>query len=437
MMPRGRDRLTRLAYGQRIHRGTVRMRLTLLYGGLFLACGAALLAITYVLVAHATIRPSRVRTAVRRGLAVPGISLRPSPWMRSANGIAVISSVVQGQRIADLHQLVTWSGIALAIMATVAAGLGWIVAGRVLRPLRAITATACQISASNLHRRLALDGPQDELKDLGDTIDALLTRLDGAFQAQRAFVANASHELRTPLAVSRAMLSFALVDPELTLDSLKATCADVLDASADQEHLIEALLTLARSQQDLDHHETFDLAKIARDIIQTRQPYAADQQVTIDAALSPAAVSGDSRLARTLLTNLLENALRYNIPHGRVNITVNTDGQRTVLTINNTGPQVPADQIDRLLQPFRRLTPDRSNQHDGHGLGLSIIAAIATAHDATLNVRPRPDGGLRIIIEFPAVRHDHEKAPAPDDGPTGRTVTSMAMSRGLRAGGFR
>jgi signal transduction histidine kinase len=396
--------------------------LTVLYGGLFLACGAALLAITYVLVAQATVRAGYVHSVVRGG----GVGVRPLHGHRYSFGEAVLASVVRGQRISDLHQLVIWSGIALAI---IAAGLGWIVAGRVLRPLRTITTTAREISAKNLHRRLALEGPGDELKDLGDTIDALLARLDGSFQAQRAFVANASHELRTPLALSRAMLSFALTDPELTLDSLKATCEDVLGAGTDHEQLIEALLTLAKSQQDLEHHETFDLAEIARDVIQTHQHHATDQQITIDVALSPAPVSGDPRLARTLLTNLLENALRYNVPHGRVNITLNALGQRTTLTINNTGPPVPADQIDRLLQPFRRLTPDRGNNNDGHGLGLSIVAAIATAHDATLNIRPRPHGGLHITIEFPTVSTDHENTPPGSEPAPARTTTKPATAQ--------
>jgi signal transduction histidine kinase len=330
------------------------------------------------------------------------------------------------QHSSELHQLLLNSGIALAGMALVSILLGWIVAGRVLRPLQTITTTAREISANNLHQRLALDGPDDELKDLGDTIDALLARLDGSFRAQRAFVANASHELRTPLTLSRAMLQFALTDPELTLDSLKATCAEVLDAGTDQEQLIDALLTLARSQQGLEHHETFDLAPIAHEVIQTHQPHATGQQVTIDAALSPAPVSGDPRLARTLLTNLLENALSYNLPHGRVNITLSKRGQHTTLTIDNSGPEIPADQIDRLLQPFRRLTPDRSSNTDGHGLGLSIVTAIATAHDATLNIQPRPDGGLHITIEFPAVSTEHGNASPASEPTPARTTTTPA-----------
>jgi len=409
------DRLTRLAHHRDPHRRTLRMRLTFLYGGLFLACGAALLAITYVLLAHTAWRPGSVRTLVRRAGA--GAGFQPGHHV-SSTGIAVLTSVAHGVRISDLHHLMIWSGVALAGMSIASILLGWIVAGRVLAPLRTITTTTREISAKNLHRRLALEGPNDELKDLGDTIDALLARLDSSFQAQRAFVANASHELRTPLALSRAMLQFALADPDLTFDQLKATCADVLDAATDHEQLIEALLALAESQQDLEHHETFDLAEIAHDVIQTYQHRATDQRITVDAALSRAPISGDPRLARTLLTNVLENAVRYNVPHGRVNITLNARAQRPTLTVANTGPHVPADTVDRLLQPFRRLTPDRSNNGDGHGLGLSIVAAIATAHSATLNIEPRRAGGLHITIQFPTISTDHENTPAaPEPSP--------------------
>jgi signal transduction histidine kinase len=412
------DRITRLADRSGLRRRTVRMRLTVLYGGLFLVCGAALLAITYVLVAHATVRTGYVRTVVRGG---GGSHLKPAHGHRYAFGESVVASAVRGQRISDLHQLVIWSGIALAIMAIIASALGWIVAGHVLAPLRTITTTTREISAKNLHRRLGLEGPGDELKDLGDTIDALLARLDGSFQAQRAFVANASHELRTPLALSRAMLSFALTDPELTLDSLKAAVQEALDAGTDQEQLIDALLTLAQSQQNIEHHQTFDLAEITRDAITSHRHRAVERQVTVDASVAAASVSGDPRLARTLLSNLLENALHYNVPNGRVNLTLQTSGETVTLTIINTGPHVPADQIDRLLQPFRRLAPDRGND-DGHGLGLSIVAAIAAAHDATLDIKPRPEGGLHITIEFPAVpTTDEIPPPAPEPAPTSTT----------------
>jgi signal transduction histidine kinase len=411
------------------------MRLTLLYGGLFLLSGAALLAITYLLVVnatsgfifstqfdhghgHATIASGNTNhhpSVVARENRAPARTGQPAAPHPTSAGHGLSVSELQAesdrQHARELHQLLLNSAIALAGMTLISILLGWIVAGRVLRPLRTITTTTREISAKNLHQRLALNGPEDELKDLADTIDALLARLDGSFQAQRAFVANASHELRTPLALSRAMLSFALTDPELTLDSLKATCDDVLEAGTDHERLIDSLLTLADSQQDLEHHEIFDLAPIAQNVIETSQRHATPGGPTIDAAFSPAPVAGDPRLARTLLANLVENALRYNVPNGRVNITLSTGGQHTTLTVDNTGPQVPPDEIDRLLQPFRRLAPDRGNNNDGHGLGLSIVAAIATAHDATLTIQPRPDGGLHITIEFPAVSTDHKNAP--------------------------
>ena len=376
------------------------MRLTLLYGGLFLACGAGLLAITYGLVAHAPVRPGYVHTVGGVRLRVAHGHRPPPTSLRSAAGEAVLTSVVRGQRISDLHQLVIWSGIALAIMAVISAGLGWIVAGRALRPLRTITTTTREISATNLHRRLGLQGPHDEVKDLGDTIDALLARLEDSFGAQRAFVANASHELRTPLTLSRAMLQFALADPALTLDSLKLACADVLDAGAEHEQLLDALLALAQSQQDIERLETFDLAPIVQDVIEARRPVAATHNVAVHASVQTATISGDPRLARQLAANLLDNALVHNRPGGEARVTIDDEPNRTTLTIQNTGPSVPPDQIERLLQPFRRLETDRTATNPGHGLGLSIVAAIAAAHHANLDIRPNDTGGLAVAVSF-------------------------------------
>lgn len=406
------ERLIRLASPGHLPRRTLRLRLTLLYGTLFLACAAALLAITYALVAHATVRPGYVRSVAVGGAGVrlPHGHRSFSGTLHSVAGEAILRNVVRGQRISDLHQLVIWSGIALAIMAIVAAGLGWIVAGRALRPLRTITATTREISATNLHRRLALQGPQDEVKDLGDTIDALLGRLEDSFQAQRAFVANASHELRTPLTLSRAMLQFALADPALSFDSLKTTCAEVLDAGAEHEQLLEALLTLAQSQQRIEQPQTFELAPMVEDVIQARRQNAAAHNVTVHTALHAAAVSGDSRLARQLVSNLLDNALRHNHPGGEARVAIDAHTRRTTLTVINTGPRVPPDQIERLLQPFRRLETDRTADSPGHGLGLSIVAAIAAAHRATLDVRPNPMGGLRVSVSFPPPQPSGEES---------------------------
>lgn len=394
--------LIRLAARDYLPRRTLRLRLTLLYGGLFLACGAALLAITYVLVAHATVKPGYARS-VARGFAAraPHRHGSFSTTPRSTVGQAVVSSVLRGQRILDLHQLVIWSAIALAGMAVASILLGWIVAGRALRPLRTITQTTREISATNLHQRLGLHGPDDELKDLGDTIDALLARLEDSFRAQRAFVANASHELRTPLALTRAMLQFALADPKLTFDELKTTCAEVLDAGAEHEQLIEALLMLARSQQGIEHREPFDLAPIVEEAIDPQRSQAAELAVTIHATLRPTPTSGNPRLVRRLVSNLLENALRYNVAHGHVRVLLEPSPRHATLTVANTGPHVPAGEIERLTQPFKRLTPDRTADAHGHGLGLSIVAAITAAHDASLDIQPNSDGGLLVVVTFP------------------------------------
>lgn len=332
--------------------------------------------------------------------------------LESSAGQEFLRLVETQQRVEELHQLEIESAIALGIMAILSGLLGWVAAGRVLRPLRTITATTRDISATSLDKRLALERPGDELKDLGDTIDALLARLEDSFTAQRAFVANASHELRTPLALSRAMLQFALADPQLTFTVLKATCQDVLDAGGDHEQLIEALLTLARSQQGVEHREPINLAEVVDEVVSARRPPGTDEGITIETALSPARVSGDPRLIRQLVHNLVENALRHNTTGGNVRVTVEAGLRHTLLTVDNTGPPVPADQIDRLLQPFQRLKPDRTDDTVGHGLGLSIVRAIATAHDATVQIRPNDGGGLHVSVAFPIFAAPEPRRPA-------------------------
>ncbi|HUA46637.1 MAG TPA: HAMP domain-containing sensor histidine kinase [Solirubrobacteraceae bacterium] len=412
------DRMIRLASGRHLPRRTLRLRLTLLYGGLFLLSGAVLLAITYLLVVNATsgfVFTTQTDHGHGRATIVTGVhdghplfaqgDTNPGrgahPGSAHTQSVTQLQAQAEQQHNSELHELLRGSGIALAGMSLASILLGWIVAGRALRPLRTITAATCEISASNLHRRLALQGPNDEVKDLGDTIDALLARLEDSFHAQRAFVANASHELRTPLTLSRAMLQFALADPALTFDSLKATCADALSASAEHEQLLDALLTLAQSQQQIEQHETFDLAPIVKDVIEGRRQQAATHAVALDTALEAAPVCGDRRLTRQLVSNLLDNALLHNHPGGEARVTIEARARRTTLTVENTGPRVPPDQIERLLQPFRRLTTDRTSDTPGHGLGLSIVAAIAAAHDATLGIRPNQSGGLHVDVSFP------------------------------------
>src|SRR5215468_11230361 len=419
-------RLTALAAAPGRSRRSIRLRLTLIYGGLFLICGAALLAITYALVDNATAgyysskgRAGQTVEGPARGAPSAGQhGSTPQSLVLSGNGNGsttvkqltpaqahAVSHYVEaraaGQHASEMRQLLTYSGLALAIMAAVSAGLGWIVAGRVLRPLRTITAAARDISATSLHRRLALTGPHDELTELGDTFDGLLARLEASFAAQRQFVANASHELRNPLALQRTLVQVALADPDADAESLRAAHQRVLASGAHQERILEALLTLSRGQAGLDKCEPFDLATLAGHVLGSRQPDAQDRQLAIHSALAPARATGDPRLAERLIANLADNALAYNTPGGHVEVATGTKNSCAVLSVTNTGPVVPAAAVDRLLQPFQRLAADRTGHGEGLGLGLSIVQAITQAHGATLTIRPRPSGGLRAEVSFP------------------------------------
>jgi signal transduction histidine kinase len=319
-----------------------------------------------------------------------------------------------------LDQLLVVSGIALAIMSVVAIGLGWLVAGRVLHPLRTITTAVREISASNLHARLALAGPDDELTELGQTFDGLLGRLEAAFEAQRRFVANASHELRTPLARQRTLVEVALGDPEATLDSMRASYARVLAAAEQQERLIEALLTLARSERGLERHEPVDLAAVTDEVLMTRRPEMERHGLHVEAALDHAPIAGDHHLVERLVANLVDNAVGHNVADGRIAISTRTTAGQASLSVANNGPVIPASAVGRLFQPFQRLGAERTGQRDGLGLGLSIVQAIAAAHGATLSARAQPDGGLAVEVRFPACE-------------AGTAVRAIATNRAISA----
>ncbi len=408
-------------------RRTVRLRLTLVYGALFLLLGAALLAITYLLVSKSmpTGPPATIAKAPaqRSGAAVffqagTGCHLTASPALSPAQLRAQARQCLNEQRTAELSQLLTESGIALAIMTAVSIGLGWLVAGRMLGKLRTITAAARSVSASSLHARLAMAGPDDELKELGDTFDGLLARLEAAFGGQRQFVANASHELRTPLARQRTLIEVALADPDPSVASLRSVCQRLLVTGEEQERLIEALLTLARSQRGLDRREPVDLAAIADGVLRARWPEVAARGLTVTASFQPAFALGDAPLAERLVTNLVENAVRHNVPGGAVEVGTGTWAGRAILSVFSGGPPIPPDQVDRLFQPFQRGAPrDRTGGRNGLGLGLSIVAAIAQAHGAWLQAHALPGGGLGIRAGFPL------HAPAP---PPARPVTTQA-----------
>jgi signal transduction histidine kinase len=374
-------------------RRTARLRFTLLSGVLFLSSGAALLAFTYLLFD----RNSQVTgRAGGPGQPSAGGSLGVHHFLLPAAAAAA-------QAAADRHHLMINSAIALIVVGALALLLGWIFAGRMLRPVRTITATADRISASNLDQRLALGDSDEEFKHLGDTLDNLLARLQAAFDAQQHFVANASHELRTPLTAERALLQVALDDPDTTNEEWRSTARELLAANDEQEQLIEALLTLASGEAGLDHYEPLDLSVLADTALLNPGPETEERGIEVTAAMQPAPTSGHPALVERLIANLIDNAVRYNVPGGHVHLQTSTtaDGHAR-LAVANTGPQIPATEIDRLFEPFQRLKTTRTNGQRGHGLGLSIVKAIAAAHHAQLRAEPRPDGGLEIQLSFPA-----------------------------------
>ena len=440
-------RLVGLAEHARLPGRTVRLRLTLLYGGLFLVSGAALLAITNALERHATGSPliyTGPHGAVVGSTAPSGSITRlpnpPVPGNRAnvhqglggltpqklqAQAHQLLAEALYQQSVA-LHQLLIQSAIALAIMAVISIALGWIVAGRVLRPLRTISTAARRISATSLGERLAMGGPNDELRELADTFDGLLGRLEASFRSQRQFVANASHELRTPLARQRTLIQVALADPGATTESLRTAHERVLAAGAQQERLIEALLTLTRGHAGLDKREPFDLAAVTGQVLLTRRAEAKRRGLDLHTALSPAPAAGNPRLVERLVANLVDNALRYNVAGGRVDVRTAARNQNAILSVANTGPVIPATAVARLFQPFQRFGADRTGRGEGLGLGLSIVQAIADAHDATLTARPQPGGGLRIDGSFPAPAARGDGMPAPPMLPRANGPLSQA-----------
>jgi signal transduction histidine kinase len=368
---------------------TVRLRLTLLYSGLFVVSGAGLLAITYLL----------FRSSTGINLIIPTGPVQGSPEVERMAETAFAAA--ERRRADDLNQLLVQSGIALAIMTVASIALGWLVAGRVLRPLRTMAEATQRISERNLHERLAIPGPRDELKDLADTVDGLLARLETAFAAQQRFVANAAHELRTPLTLWRALLEERLTDPNATLDSFRATSRRLLALGEEQERLLESLLTLASSERGLERLEPFDLAAIAGTVLREPPPETEALGVRIESEIEPAPTTGSADLAERLVRNLVDNAVAHNHPGGQVLVRTGSEGGDAFVSVANDGPVIPAAEVERLLEPFQRLSSERTAPNDGHhGLGLSIVRAIATAHHASLTAEVRPEGGLCVAVRF-------------------------------------
>jgi signal transduction histidine kinase len=381
---------------------SARSRLTLVYASLFTLGGAALVLITYLLVADtlgsatsATTSPG-VQQEVERCLEKVqhggGAGAMAACAALYASGVRAGAAA---QRSTTLAHLLTYSLLSLAGVTVLAAVAGWIVAGRILRPVHQLTAAARAASEQDLSQRIALHGPRDELRELADTFDAMLERLDRAFTSQRQFIANASHELRTPLTVMRTAMDVVLAKPDPTRDELVSMAAEVRQAVDHSERLIEVLLVLARNDQARALTDPLDLAAVAEDALDGRTAGG----ITTTTALDEAPVTGDAVLLERLVANLLDNAQRYNLPGGTVAISTTVSDATSALRVVNTGALVPAEMVDSLFLPFTRL--DGRTRHDGFGLGLTLVLSIATVHNGTVHATALPTGGLDVTVRLP------------------------------------
>jgi signal transduction histidine kinase len=395
--------------GERLPRGvvprrTVRRRLTALYGGLFLVCGAALLAITYLLVGGfpAALPGGRLFGAFgppSRGGPTPSRCPLSQGFPKTQSCLRAIALATQA---ADLHGLLIRSGIALIIMAVLSIWLGWLVAGRVLRPLQVITSTTRQISEENLHERLTLPGPLDELTELGDTIDGLLERLEGAFDAQRNFVANASHELRTPLAMMRTSLDVAEAKSPPVSQDASVLAGKVREGLDQADRLVESFLVLARAQRGvMTDLTTVSLPQVVSAALAARTADTAEMHLAARVQLGSADVVGSQTLLARMVANLVGNAIRHNQPGGFIDVRTESDACAARLIVENGGALLDPDEVAQLSEPFKRLGAERTGSATGVGLGLSIVASIVTAHRGTLDLQAGPEGGLRVLIELP------------------------------------
>ncbi|MGW6403323.1 sensor histidine kinase [Streptomyces sp. NPDC055134] len=391
-------RLAGLSARLGLRRGTTRTRFTALYVTLFLLSGTALLAIAAVVASGGS----------RDSQAVPdGGTGQPATAALAQRRIDELEQQLAQAHATQSQQILIGSAIALGLMAVISVGLGWFVAGRVLRPLRAMTAATRRITADSLHERLAIGGPGDEVKDLADTIDDLLGRLEGSFDAQRLFVANASHELRTPLTTMRASLDVALAKPG-PVPETTATLAARMRAELDQvDRLLESFLVLART-----HHGEFTdrarlaLGQLALTALTGRAKDIAAKGLTVreNRIDDSAWVWGSQTLLRRVADNVVDNAIAHNDPGGWISVAVRTEGDdagAVSLVVESSGPVLDQRRVADLAQPFHRLGADRTVTGQGSGLGLSIVAAITQAHHGTLELRARPDGGLRVTVALP------------------------------------
>ncbi|WP_280694945.1 HAMP domain-containing sensor histidine kinase [Kitasatospora sp. GAS204B] len=379
-------------------RPTIRIRLTLLYGGMFLMAGVLLLMLMYVVVRNAF-----------QNTPVPQITIDPGITAQ-IGGRAVTGdefnqyfrTQMQVGQHSELDTLLRQALTVLVVLALIAFAAGYAMAGRVLRPLGRITRIAREVASSDLHRRIELEGPDDELKELADTFDDMLDRLDRSFDSQRRFVANASHELRTPLAINRTLLEVQLADPATSPD-LQQLGKTLLATNERSEQLVEGLLLLAHSDNELTDRRPVELAEVASRAIEQSRSEAGNREVEIRAELNPVTVSGNGVLLERIALNLLQNAVRYNLPDGWVEITTTPGpGGLGELVVSNTGPVVPGYELEHIFEPFRRVKgADRTRSDKGVGLGLSIVRSVVRAHGGSIEAAPRPGGGLTMRVRIP------------------------------------
>jgi len=387
-------------------RSTIRVRLTALYACAFFVAGAILIALMYFYLAQSLHnRPAALQGIVQQFRNERGLPNRPV----IDNVLTAIAAQAERERKETLHGMLTWSLISLGAVGVAAGGFGWLLAGRALAPLQNVTATARRVADRSLHERIAFDGPNDEIKELADTFDAMLERLDSAFDGQRRFVANASHELRTPLAINRTLIEVALEDPEVP-DATRKLGETLLEVNRRNERLIDGLLVLAKGEQKLDTRTRVDLADVAHHAITTAGPTARDAEIHLTSDLVHAYVIGDPALLERLAENLVENAIRYNVAErGWVHVNVTGAAQYSRLTVSNTGPVIAPFELDALFEPFRRRasterTTDAAQAAGsrGAGLGLSIVRSVATAHGGDVRAEARPEGGLVVTVTLPS-----------------------------------
>lgn len=391
----------------RLPRLPIRVRLTLLYGALFMACGVILLGVTYLLLdAGLADRFKSVALQITQGdgiTAVPGTSAKDLPW-ESVGGVAGSTGLRELQdryRAATLHSLLRQGALALGVLTVVATFFGYLMAGRVLRPLNRISETADRITTrGDLTERLAFTGPRDEVTRLADTFDSMMERLDRSFRDQQRFIADASHELRTPLAINRTLIEVALRRKTATEDT-KRLGASLLTVNERNERLINGLLALAKGETEVTDRTPVDLAELARHTAESHQAQAAEAGIGLRLDTGPATTSGNAVMLERIIHNLLENALRYNEPNGWVRLTTRGTPDSAALTVENTGPVVAGQDIEALFQPFRRLGADRTGSERGSGLGLAIVRAIARSHGGEVTAIPREHGGLVVTTVLP------------------------------------